>query len=166
MSTGTEARTPLFVHCRTCKHEWAPVLLPIEVGIMATILKSTRCPSCGSASKDHALGRTPRRTPPGDAHAWLHGGDTGMSSETIWRVLMGETPRHPRTPSDPSDFGRCYRLLRLMPGWRQRLGEVAAVYREWTALVAAWDELTAIYEEELPSGQCPRLYARMKELGL
>lgn len=97
---------------------------------------------------------------------WIVGNDTGTSSQTIWAVLMGATPRHRSTPSDPSDFGRCYRLLKLMPAWRARLSEVATRYPEWSALVAHWDELTTLYEQELntPNGMAPKTYARMKEL--
>ena len=39
-----------------------------------------------------------------------------------------------------------------------------AAYPEWAPLVAVWDELTALYEEELPSGRCPKLYDRMQQL--
>lgn len=53
-----------------------------------------------------------------------------------------------------------------MPSWRARLGEVAAAEPDWKPLVEAWDELTALYEDELTnkSGLAPKLYARMKEL--
>src|SRR5690242_286984 len=44
---------------------------------------------------------------------WLCGGDTGMSSVTIWCVMMGRTPasvgRRAAVPHDPSDFDRCHR---------------------------------------------------------
>lgn len=102
--------------------------------------------------------------------AWLAGGDTGMSSKTIWSVMTGRLPRHadnwwePSIPYDPSDFGRCHRLLEEFPAWRARLPEVADKYPEWKPLVEVWDELTALYEEEWASGQAPKLYARMKEL--
>lgn len=96
--------------------------------------------------------------------AWLRSWDTGISSETIWRVLMHETPRYVDIPHDPADFGRCYRLLKAVPSWRERLTEVAAAVPKWRPFVAAWDELTALYEQELPSGVCPLLYRRMREL--
>lgn len=31
-------------------------------------------------------------------------------------------------------------------------------------LGAAWDELTALYLEELPTGRCKKLYDRMNEI--
>lgn len=94
-------------------------------------------------------------------------GDTGISSETIWHVMTGFPVRRHGYPLDPSDFGRCYRLLQRFPFWRVRLPEVAARFpREWTLLVRHWDELTELYEEEVrrPDGIAPLLYRRMKKL--
>jgi hypothetical protein len=78
---------------------------------------------------------------------------------------------HMDIPYDPDDFGRCYRLLKVMPSWRERLAEVAAVCPQWAPFVEAWGELTALYEDELENGpvtkgvrMAPRLYARMREL--
>lgn len=95
---------------------------------------------------------------------WKNGHDTGMSSMFLWAVLMGRTMGRVHYPHDPSDFGRCHRLLELIPEWRPRLGEVGAKSPEWGALVGAWDELTALYLEELPNGIASKLYARMKAL--
>jgi hypothetical protein len=95
---------------------------------------------------------------------WLRGGDTGTSSLTIWHVMTGLPVDRVGEPIDPSDFGRCYRLLKLFPDWRPRLPEVAAKYPDspWPALVREWDRMTALYEEELPKGTAPKLYALMK----
>jgi hypothetical protein len=101
--------------------------------------------------------------------AWLTGPDTGISSKTIFSVLSeryGSQARFscPSVPRDPSDFGRCHRLLEAMPEWRSRLPEVAAVHPEWGPLVREWDKLTEMYLEELPSGRCPKLYRKMQAL--
>ena len=112
------------------------------------------------------IGAIPKPTEEGDAIAWLSNGDTGISSKTIWSALTGNLIERTGIPHDPSDFGRCYRLLKVMPAWRARLHEVAAKFPEWEKLIDAWDELTALYEEELPTGRAPRLYSRMKELEL
>jgi hypothetical protein len=99
---------------------------------------------------------------------WIDGVDTGVSSATIWSTLSGRpTPfRDHGIPHDPSDFGRCYRLLKRIDGWRERLPEVAARHPEWAPFVAAWDELTALYEQEIPNhrGHAPLLYARLQGL--
>lgn len=102
---------------------------------------------------------------------WLNGTDTGTSSRTIFSVLSArwgsialQGHSRPSTPSDPSDFGRCHRLLERFPKWRARLHEVAERYPAWVPLVREWDALTALWLEESPTGKCPKLYSRMKEL--
>jgi hypothetical protein len=128
-------------------------------GCLRDLIIDMRCEALGPAA-DSPEGR------------WIAGGDTGTSSITIWSVMMGcsmprdrsDRGRAPSVPHDPSDFGRCHRLLELFPAWRSRLPEVAAKYPAWGGLVGAWAELTALYIEELPSGRCPRLWERMEEL--
>lgn len=166
MTTAT-ATEPLIVHCERCAYEWQIGWLPMPMDSVAVLLKSARCPR-GHHRKFLRMGPTAKPTGEGDPVAWLTNGDTGISSETIWSVLMNRRIAKPHwhadVPHDPADFGRCYRLLKVMPSWRARLPEVAEKYPKWAPLVAAWDELTALYEEEEPSGMAPKLYARMKEL--
>lgn len=94
---------------------------------------------------------------------WLRGGDTGLSSETICRLLgnLGP-PRSPSHPLDSGDFGRCYRLLKMFPEWRARMPEVAAKYPAtvWPAYVAKWDRMTALFE----AGKRDELYRLMCDL--
>lgn len=157
-------REPMLVHCGKCHHEWAPALLPMEAGLLGRVLKAARCPSCGAGGKALLLGPFPKPTGDGDWRAWMQNGDTGTSSKTIWSVMTGETVERHGIPYDPADFGRCYRLLKVMPSWRARMPEVATAHPAWAGLVAAWDELTTLYEEESPSGTAPKLYARMQAL--
>lgn len=101
---------------------------------------------------------------------WLFGGSTGTSSITIWAVMTQTTLTKLKqdigVPHDPSDFARCHDLLETFPEWRPRLPEVAALYpKHWEAMIAAWDELTALYLEERDQEKAPKLYARLKELG-
>lgn len=77
---------------------------------------------------------------------WIAGPNVGMSSKTIWCVMMGVKCDDPYTPLDPDDFGRCWVLLSIIPGWRLRLPEVAKKHWEWTGLVREWDTLTEMYE--------------------
>lgn len=157
-------KEPFLVHCGKCQHEWAAAYLPMPINLFAKLGKAL-CPMCGG--KQVLVGPLPKPTEEGDPIAWVTNGDTGISSMAIWAVMMGrpaERRHFGNTPSDPSDFGRCYRLLKVMPSWRARLPEVAAKFPTWAPLVEAWDELTALYEEELPKGRAPKLYARMQEL--
>jgi hypothetical protein len=86
------------------------------------------------------------------AAEWIRGDDTGISSKQIWKVMTGqflhdESPYdYGRTPSDPSDLGRCQRLLTFIPEWRLRLGEVARAYPTWAPLVREWDRLVELYD--------------------
>lgn len=41
---------------------------------------------------------------------------------------------------------------------------MAVLSNEWEVLAAHWDELEALYREELPTGRAPKLYDRMQEL--
>ena len=84
---------------------------------------------------------------------WIVNGDIGISSRTIWAVMMGVADRAALiswwrygTPKDTDDFSRCYKLLALLPHWRKRLPEVAAIFPLWGPLVRDWDELTRMFE--------------------
>lgn len=100
--------------------------------------------------------------------AWLASDDTGMSSKAMAHHLMGahaeRTANH--HPLDPSDFGRCHRFLEAVPAARAMLPEMAKVSETWARLIAEWPALTALYLAEAPTGKCPALYAKMKELAL
>ena len=76
---------------------------------------------------------------------WIVGDDTGLSSKTIWSVMTGTIPKYPDRPYDGADFGRCYRMLELVPEWKDRLVEVAVFYPEWMPIVLEWKRLEAAY---------------------
>lgn len=84
------------------------------------------------------------------ANAWIVGSDSGLSSKAIWAHMMGVKPRDSwNHPHDPSDFGRCARLLGLMPEWRERLPEMAERSSAWRDLIARWDEIETSMREEV-----------------
>jgi hypothetical protein len=103
--------------------------------------------------------------------AWFAGTDIGISSKVIWLTMMGMPmqllgwPR-PSPPQDPSDFGRCYRLLNRFPEWRQRLPEVAEKYPAWRPMIREWEKLTEMYEHalEVQAQKAPEMYDLMQEL--
>lgn len=101
------------------------------------------------------------------AQAWLASDDTGTSS----RYLLQETiapqmmPQATAWPADPSDFGRCIRLMEAVPLVREKLSWMAVDGGVWKNLVENWPELENLYREELPTGKAPKLYVRMKEIG-
>lgn len=99
---------------------------------------------------------------------WAKSWDTGMSSMTIYNFMTRGRIGVLRVeiPHDPSDFGRCYRLLKVAPRWRAMMPEMGRALPEWAKLCDAWSELEALYEEEWPSGAAPKLYARIRELNI
>lgn len=95
------------------------------------------------------------------AVAWLRGGDTGMSSETILEVMTGIPVKRHDIPYDPADFGRCYRLLKQFPEWKPRLRKVAERFPKWTPFVDNWSEMEKIYERDEPTNRSEELYDMM-----
>ena len=77
---------------------------------------------------------------------WLLGNDTGLSSKAIVETMICGAPGKNRChPADGGDLGRCLRLLRVVPEWVPRLGEMKAVSPQWAALVEHWDELARMH---------------------
>ena len=78
---------------------------------------------------------------------WLASGDTGLSSEAMAFTAMG-VGRRSYHPLDPGDFGRCLRLVRLVPAIRNHFGDIAKLSPQWEAIIANWDaiELSFIAE--------------------
>lgn len=102
---------------------------------------------------------------------WFQNGDRGISSNAIVEVMEGYAPgmlamRNPfgNHPHDPSDFYRCYKLLKAVPEYRTRLNEMMAVSPAWRELVSHWDELETLLLAELERGMAPKLYDRMQAL--
>ena len=80
---------------------------------------------------------------------WIVSCDTGSSSITIWSVMMGAANARPSHPYDPADFGRCLRLLELIPEWKTRMHLMREMGPKWCALVDHWDELKTSMENEV-----------------
>lgn len=104
---------------------------------------------------------------------WIHGGERGTSSNTIVEFMEGLPPGtmsgnscFGNHPHDPSDLARCIKLLIHVPEYRDRLSEMKAVSKVWSALVDNWQELERMYFEAVASGtgKAPELYDRMREL--
>ena len=100
---------------------------------------------------------------------WVIGGDIGLSSLTIWGVMMGakistENSWRYAPPFDVTDFGRCHRLLELMPEWRERLHEVSDQLPEWKLHIAEWGKLTDLYLKCGSTGNYQPLFNRLIKL--
>jgi len=77
------------------------------------------------------------------ASEWASCGERGISSEAIWAVMMGVPADKidASTPADAGDFNRCATLIEIIPEWKTRLPEVAALFPIWTGIVEHWDDL-------------------------
>lgn len=78
---------------------------------------------------------------------WLLSGDVGASSESIFRIITNKYSRGLYEPSDFADFGRCFRLLKLFPEWKNKLHLVANESTIWNRIIKSWDYLCAEYEK-------------------
>ena len=77
---------------------------------------------------------------------WIVSRDTGVSSEAIWAYCMGVKPRWGfQTPLDIDDFGRCVRLLVLIPEWKTKLKNMAMEHPNWAKLIENWNEIEKLY---------------------
>lgn len=101
-----------------------------------------------------------------DAGQWMTGGDTGMSSKTMLAIWLGAKSGRFHFPLDPSDFGRCWRLVEKIPAIREAFPRIGAVYPPIAPYLDNWDELSGLYTAAVESGtgKAPELYQRMKEL--
>lgn len=148
-------------YCTRCGEGFilpSPISIPdLTKGISAFVAKHADCPEGEAAN--------PKITTPWD---WLASRDVGVSSATIFSVMMGYPSPFGRYdhPYDSADFGRCDRLLAHFPEWKPRLLEVSAKYPFWDPFVRAWDKLTALYQHENSnkSAVVPTLYNYLKEL--
>lgn len=107
--------------------------------------------------------------------SWFGAGDTGLSSEAIAIAGGGgDTPKGGWSyPRDPSDLGRCARLLRKIPELKspafERLNAVGG--EKWRALISRWDDVISCMENEVGidwtrGKSAPMTYDLMKEIGL
>lgn len=156
----------LIVHCSRCGTEYFLGSMPMPVMEMSAKLSAAKCKNCKGTAM--LMGQCPRAST--DIESWYTNGDTGTSSLVIAHVLHRPNKLFTNgtlkedVPRDPADFGRCVRLLDLMPQWRALLPAVADVSPAWRAMVQHWSELEALYREEAPLGTAPKLYERLAKL--
>jgi hypothetical protein len=96
---------------------------------------------------------------------WFATGEVGLSSRCMASALTGRAfdGSHPH---DPDDFYRCYKLLVAVPELRPRLHWLARISREWSTLVAHWDEIERTLIDEIGADgkkglRAPRTYELM-----
>ncbi|SFF05284.1 hypothetical protein [Nitrosomonas sp. Nm166] len=92
---------------------------------------------------------------------WLISGDTGISSKAIVAQMTGVETNNGWSdyPRDGADFGRCHRLLEIMPEFKVRIEEMSQRSPQWAVLVKHWAELTDLY-----LAKSPFIYERMEQI--
>lgn len=82
--------------------------------------------------------------------AWFGGRDCGSSSETMAvAALTGFAPERASYPCDPSDFGRCARLIDRVPEVKSAAFAALSDHGEvWPKLIEAWDDIHATMDAE------------------
>lgn len=101
---------------------------------------------------------------------WISGDDTGMSSQAICAHMLSDEAIEIQShayPRDPSDLGRCLRLLAIIPEWSGRIHEMRSHGAYWSALVDHWDEMAQAMADEVgidwsKGRSAPKTYALMK----
>lgn len=97
--------------------------------------------------------------------SWALSGDTGASSKSMLSAAI-RPMKGGSVPLDPSDFGRCYRLLEAVPELRGYFPQMVENCPRLAPYLNEWDELARLYElgQASGTGRAPELYARLKEL--
>jgi hypothetical protein len=88
--------------------------------------------------------------PPGAGYQlWLRSDDTGMSSKYLAMMLHGggAGPADFAFPHDADDFGRCYRMLRVVVFADDAMARVGPTLpHPWPALCEHWKKLESMFE--------------------
>lgn len=82
-----------------------------------------------------------------DTHTgWIHGTDTGISSEALYRACRDGARFSGKTPRDADDFGRCIRMVRRF-GYESKLPEIAKELPDWSPILNNWRVFELLYDE-------------------
>lgn len=98
---------------------------------------------------------------PKNAQEWLKNGEKGISSKVMFGAITGLwLDNYDWTPSDPSDFNRCFKLINQVPEWKKELNKVSLISKEWKNVIDNWDKLSEMLEN-----RDKEMYYFMKTLG-
>lgn len=143
---------------------------PSAEGLFRIVFTNSGWKTVGEIRRNAADGKRNREFVPSTARAisvdekkralsWIAAGDQGPSSVIIWAVMMGLVDEDEcnvfsptiagggTVPAGEVEFGKCVRLLELIPEWRQRLDDLARISPEWGPIIASWDILSGIYNK-------------------
>jgi hypothetical protein len=152
----------MHMRCGTCRGLFdGETMANVTVEVAVASMMALRCPHCGAGPKKLLIGQNrtapeddgfrtaaPGASIPARAADWEARGETGLSARAIRRVMTGTGSTHVEHPGDMGDLHRCMLLLRRIPEWESRIGEMAAASPQWEAIVAVWPRLSASYHAE------------------
>ena len=99
---------------------------------------------------------------------WALSGDTGTLSETLACAVLGIPDNNRRfgfdVPYDHDDFGRCYRLVQLVPEILTMWDKVVAACPAWGPIAGRWDELVARYLSDIEVQHTDTCRSLLREL--
>lgn len=96
---------------------------------------------------------------------WINNGQIGASSMTMWNCLIGtENEFIIDHPWDPDDFSRCYKLLEMVPEWKNGLDKLRKLSPTWNNLVENWHKLNEFYLDQVKTKKANGMYEFMKTL--
>lgn len=99
---------------------------------------------------------------------WLFSDDTGLSSMSLAAEFLG-VECEINYPHDPSDFGRCQRLIMAVPDVRKSVDSLAEKSPHWKKLSEHWDNIAEKMDFEVgffwqKGRSAPRTYEFMQEI--
>jgi len=85
---------------------------------------------------------------------WFANGSVGASSKTMATCIADLEVKSVSYPWDPDDLNRCLLFLVWVPEARQHLNKVALLSDVWKRLIDNWEELEAMFLEEVGLNWC------------
>lgn len=97
---------------------------------------------------------------------WLANGQVGLSSKAMAFCAADIEYDRADHPYDPADFNRCLLLVGQIPAIRDAFPKIAKLSPQWEAVIEHWDELEALFIEEVGLNwehgeSAPKTYERL-----
>jgi len=164
MSGSVYDDEPMQCRCGDCGALFnvpSPSGLPLKLALSS--MTTLDCPKCESYNvhlgqtrtweEDQALMRC-SLTAPVDMRAvdWRRTGEYGPAANAIYRFMTSGKTDRKDVPTDVGELCRCLLLLRRIPEWTDRMGEMRVVSRQWKQFANAWPDLTRLFNKETGEG--------------
>ncbi len=103
---------------------------------------------------------------------WFATGETGISSKAMAFAaadIENKSSFGDGTPSDPSDFNRCLKLVHQVPEIKSHFDKIAKLSDKWEVLISKWEIVERSFLDEVGFDWCkadraPKTYKLMKDI--